>query len=187
MLERYYQELLNFCSRTLRNRDAAADIVQESYARVLAVQHSGQAVPEPRALLYRTARNLQIDQYRRSEVRGETWHAATDAEASAAELDSLMAPQATEPEEAASSAQGVNALLAAIDALPVRCREAFILHKFDGLPHSEVAERMGISRKMVEQHIKLAMEACRRCRDGLEGTPVAAPLPTLRRRKPARE
>ena len=178
MLERYYQELLNFCSRTLRNRDAAADIVQESYARVLAVQHSGQAVPEPRALLYRTARNLQIDQYR----RGEAWHAA-DAEASTAEIDSLMAPQATEPEQAASSAQGVNALLAAIDALPLRCREAFILHKFDGLPHSEVAERMGISRKMVEQHIKLAMDACRRCRDGLDG----APPPNLRRRKPARE
>ena len=185
MLERYYQELLNFCSRTLRNRDAAADIVQESYARVLAVQHSGQAVPEPRALLYRTARNLQIDQYRRSEVRGEALQ--PDAEASEAELDNLAAPEALEPDAAASSAQGVNALLAAIDALPVRCREGFILHKFDGLPHSEVAERMGISRKMVEQHIKLAMGACRRCRDGLEGVPVAAPLPTLRRRKTSPE
>lgn len=185
MLERYYQELLNFCSRTVRNRDAAADVVQESYARVLAVQHSGQAVPEPRALLYRTARNLQIDQHRRSEVRGEALH--PDAEASAAELDNLAAPQAFEPDAAASSAQGVNALLAAIDALPLRCREAFVLHKFDGLPHSEVAEQMGISRKMVEQHIKLAMDACRRCRDGLDGTPVAAPAPKLRRRKPPRE
>jgi len=185
VLERYYQELLNFCSRTLRNRDAAADIVQESYARVLAVQHSGQAVPEPRALLYRTARNLQVDQYRRSEVRGEALQ--PDAEASAAELDNLAAPQACEPDAAASSAQGVDALLAAIDALPLRCREAFILHKFDGLPHSEVAELMGISRKMVEQHIKLAMDACRRCRDALDGSPAAAPLPKLRRRKPARE
>jgi len=185
VLERYYQELLNFCSRTLRNRDAAADIVQESYARVLAVQHSGQAVPEPRALLYRTARNLQVDQYRRSEVRGEALQ--PDAEASAAELDNLAAPQACEPDAAASSAQGVEALLAVIDALPLRCREAFILHKFDGLPHSEVAELMGISRKMVEQHIKLALDACRRCRDALDGTPTAAPLPKLRRRKPARE
>jgi len=185
VLERYYQELLNFCSRTLRDRDAAADIVQESYARVLAVQHSGQAVPEPRALLYRTARNLQVDQYRRSEVRGEALQ--PDAEASAAELDNLAAPQACEPDAAASSAQGVEALLAVIDALPLRCREAFILHKFDGLPHSEVAELMGISRKMVEQHIKLALDACRRCRDALDGTPTAAPLPKLRRRKPARE
>ncbi|EJL86315.1 RNA polymerase sigma factor, sigma-70 family [Polaromonas sp. CF318] len=185
MLERYYQELLNFCSRTVRNRDAAADIVQESYARVLAVQHSGQAVPEPRALLYRTARNLQVDQYRRSEVRGEALQ--PDAEASAAELDNLAAPQACEPDAAASSAQGVDALLATIDALPLRCREAFILHKFDGLPHSEVAQLMGISRKMVEQHIKLAMDACRRCRDALDGEPAAAPLPKLRRRKPARK
>jgi len=185
VLERYYQELLNFCSRTLRNRDAAADIVQESYARVLAVQHSGQAVPEPRALLYRTARNLQIDQHRRSEVRGEALH--PDAEGWTDEIDGLAAPQASEPDAAASSAQGVDALLATIDALPLRCREAFILHKFDGLPHSEVAELMGISRKMVEQHIKLAMDACRRCRDALDGMPAAAPLPKLRRRKPAHE
>ena len=185
MLERYYQELLNFCSRTVRNRDAAADVVQESYARVLAVQHSGQAVPEPRALLYRTARNLQIDQHRRSEVRGEALQ--PDAEVSAAELDNLAAPEALEPDAAASSSQGVNALLATIDALPLRCREAFILHKFDGLPHAEVAELMGISRKMVEQHIKLAMDACRRCRDGLEGAPTSAPASQLPRRKPRRE
>ncbi|SFU77756.1 RNA polymerase sigma-70 factor, ECF subfamily [Polaromonas sp. YR568] len=184
MLERYYQELLNFCSRTVRNRDAAADIVQETYARVLAVQHSGQAVPEPRALLYRTARNLQIDQHRRNEVRGEALH--PDAETAAAELDNLAAPQAFEPDAAAASAQGVNALLAAIDALPLRCREAFILHKFDGLPHSEVAEQMGISRKMVEQHIKLAMDACRRCQD-TPGGAAAPAAPILRRRKTARE
>ena len=121
-----------------------------------------------------------------SEVCGEALH--PDAEASAAELDNLAAPQACEPDVAASSAQGVNALLATIDALPLRCREAFILHKFDGLPHAEVAEQMGISRKMVEQHIKLAMDACRRCKDALDGTPAApASTPTLRRRKPARE
>lgn len=175
VLERYYQELLNFCSRTARNRDAAADVVQESYARVLAVQHSGQPVPEPRALLYRTARNLQIDQHRRSEVRGEALQ--PDEEALSAELDSLAAPRACEPDTAAESAQAVSALLGTIDALPLRCREAFILHKFDGLPHAEVAERMGISRKMVEQHIKLAMEACRRCTGDLGFRATGASTP----------
>ena len=65
MVARYYQELLNFCWRSLRNREAAADLVQESYARVLGEA----AVREPRALLYRTARNLLVDNHRRAALR----------------------------------------------------------------------------------------------------------------------
>ena len=69
MLERYYRELLNFCARTVKNREAAKDVVQESYARVLAVQESGQPIAEPRALLHQTARRLMIDQHRRQAIR----------------------------------------------------------------------------------------------------------------------
>lgn len=167
MLERYYQELLNFFTRTALSRDAAAELVQESYARVLALQRSGQPVPEPRALLYRTARNLQVDQYRRGCIRGEG--VVPDAASPLDELDQLAAPPAFEPDTAAASGQAVTAMLATIDALPLRCREAFLLHKFDGMPHAEVAARMGISRKRVEQRIQSAMQACHRCRNAHEG------------------
>ena len=54
MLERYYRELLNFCNRAIRNSDAAADAVQETYARVLSAQQGERELLEPRALLYRT-------------------------------------------------------------------------------------------------------------------------------------
>ncbi|MET0322590.1 MAG: sigma-70 family RNA polymerase sigma factor [Duganella sp.] len=166
MVTRYYRELLNFLSRAVNNRDAAADLAQESYARVLALQHAGETIAEPRALLYRTARNLLIDRHRRDAVRG---HAA-DAEPEFDILDTLAAPAASEPETAAMSAQAVQAMLTAIDALPLRCREAFILHKFDGLPQAQVAQQMGISVTMVERHIKHAMQACRRCQQHQEGT-----------------
>jgi RNA polymerase sigma factor (sigma-70 family) len=163
VIARYYQELLNYFTRVVKDRDSAADIVQEAYARVLALQ-SGKPVSQPRALLYHTARNLVIDRHRRSETRGGGLHAIEAVE----DLDTLAGPQACEPETAAASAQTVAALLNAIDSLPLRCREAFILHRFDGLPHAEVAARMGISRKMVEQHIKLAMDVCRRCKAQLD-------------------
>ncbi|WP_205962881.1 RNA polymerase sigma factor [Pararobbsia silviterrae] len=165
MVARYYRELLNFISKTSKDRDAAADIVQESYARVLAAQQSGSTILEPRALLYRTARNLQIDAYRRSEARGD--HAEL-ADVEAAEPLALRAAPIFEPEVAASSNEHVQAILAAIGALPLRCREAFILHKFDGLPQAEVARRMGISPKTVEEHIRKAMTACRQCKDALD-------------------
>ena len=171
MLTHYYRELLNFLSRAVNDRHAAADLAQESYVRVLALQQSGEQVIEPRALLYRTARNLVIDRHRRSAVRGQGCDAGMedDGDGAADIFATLAAPAASEPETAAMSAQAVEAMLAVIAELPLRCREAFILHKFDGLSQAEVARRMGISVTMVERHIKLAMQACRRCQDAQDG------------------
>lgn len=167
VLARYYQELLNYFARTARGRDNAADLVHEAYARVLTLERSGQAIEQPRALLYRTVRNLLVDQHRRSTVRAPLPGGNND-EQLLLDVADLAAPTALGPEALAASSQGMQAMLATIDALPLRCREAFILHRFDGLSHAEVAAQMGISRKMVEQHIQRAMQACRRCRDGMD-------------------
>lgn len=169
----YYRELLRFLQGAVKDRDTAADLAQESYARLLAVQQSGEPIAEPRALLYRMARNLVIDQHRRNEVRGT--HTPLDAETAEHAAAALAAPAACEPEAAAMSSQAVQALLAAIGALPLRCREAFILHKFDGLSQAEVARYMGISVTMVERHIKLGLQACRACQEATGGASAAAP------------
>ncbi|MDA8448007.1 sigma-70 family RNA polymerase sigma factor [Paracidovorax valerianellae] len=167
MFVRYYRELLRFLQGSVKDREMAADLAQESYARVLALEQSGERIAEPRALLYRTARNLVIDQHRRHAVRGQ--HAPLDDDAFEHATQSLAAPDAFEPEAAAMSSQTVSALLAAIGALPLRCREAFILYKFDGLTQAEIARQMGISTTMVERHIQRGMQACRDCQDQLEG------------------
>lgn len=172
VLTHYYRELLNFLARAVDDRHAAADLAQESYVRVLTLQQSGQQVTQPRALLYRVARNLMIDQHRRGAVRSHDGDGADD-EADGAQA-MLAAPDVFEPETAAISRQGVEAMLAAIEQLPLRCREAFILHKFDGLSQAAVARQMDISVTMVERHIKLAMQACRRCQQQHNGNDAAS-------------
>lgn len=174
MFDRYYRELLNYFTRQVKDRDGAADIVQEAYARVLGVQQAGQPIREPRALLYRTARNVLIDQQRHNALR------VPDEDPQA--LDAMPAPAAQQPEEAYAAQQRVGRLVAAIEALPPRCREAFVLHKLDGLSHAEVAARMGISRNMVERHVMLAVLACRKGRDS--GAAAAAPSPRGREEPP---
>lgn len=155
VVARYYRELLNFCLRSLKDRAAAADVVQESYARFLSMQRAGQAIAEPRALLHQTARRLLIDGHRRAAVRDHD------------ELDTLLetqqpaAPKHAQPEEIYAYEEYATAIAHAIEALPARCREAFILNRFDGLSHQQVAERMGISRNMVAQHIMRGVLACK--------------------------
>ncbi|MDE1179370.1 sigma-70 family RNA polymerase sigma factor [Paraburkholderia sp.] len=154
MVERYYRELLRFLSRLVRDSDIAYDIAQESYVRVLALRNAGTTISDPRGLLYRTARNLVIDTHRRATVRA---HTIDELEC----IDEPAADASSQPEQQWESSRRAQALVAAIDALPPRCREAFVLHKFDGLSHSEVAERMRISRNMVEKHIIRALLTCR--------------------------
>ncbi len=168
MFERYHRELLSFLSRKVSDRHVAADLAQESYARVYASQASGAAVADPRALLYQTARNLVIDHHRHNEVRG-----AVELPESPERPAEALAPCTNEPEVALASQQGLLALVSAIDGLPPRCREAFMLNRFEGMSQVQVAERMGISVKAVEQHIKHALDACERCRAASSGTEMA--------------
>lgn len=158
MLERYYLELLNFLSRSVKDRNAATDLVQESYVRVLTAQQSGHSIRDPRALLYRTARNLVIDRHRRDAVRGLADDVSLDDEE--AGLEAVAGPTSLEPEAILASREGLAAVIKTIEALPLRCRETFILHKFDGLSYAEVAERMGVSTRTVEMQLRIAMDAC---------------------------
>lgn len=163
VVARYYRELLNFCLRSLKDRAAAADVVQESYARVLSMQRAGQAIAEPRALLHQTARRLLIDGHRRAAVRDHD------------ELDTLLetqqpaAPAHAQPEEIYAYEEYATAITQAIEALPARCREAFILNRFDGLSHQQVADQMGISRNMVAQHIMRGVLTCRAVEERMKG------------------
>ena len=157
MLERYHRELLNFLTRQVSDRDTAADLAQESFVRVLSVQSTGQAVLDMRALLYRTARNLVIDRHRRNEVRR---HDDLDA---IPDDEHPAAPHHLQPEEVLASQQVIRAYVATIEALPARCREAFVLHVFEEFSHARIAQHMGISVSMVEKHVVRGMVACKLC------------------------
>lgn len=174
MVVHYYRELLNFCLRTVKDRDAAADAAQESYARFLAIEQSKVSIAEPRALLYQTARHVMVDQYRRDRVRAhDDLHALPESEHP--EL-----PAHERPDAQLASAQAIQAYAAAIEALPPRCREAFILHVFDGLPQAQIAAHMGTSVSMVEKHIARGRLACRDCERRIAAQDPAAATPAPR-------
>ncbi|WP_344927460.1 RNA polymerase sigma-70 factor [Aquimarina addita] len=62
-----------------------------------------------------------------------------------------------EEEETAWKEQKIKDINVAIEALPPKCKQVFILHKFEHIKYKEIAEIMGISIKTVENHIGKAL------------------------------
>ena len=46
----------------------------------------------------------------------------------------------------------------AIDQMPDKCKEVFKLSRFEGLSHKQIAVRLSISTKTIENHITKAMK-----------------------------
>lgn len=140
MSERYYRDLSSFCLRVLGNPELATDVAQASYAKLRRVGHTHSTLP--RALLFDTARQL---------IRAKftpAFAGATRKAASPSTSGSFKTPEGS-------------AVLQALQRLPRRRREAFILHRFDGLAPTDIARRMGLSVQAVQQHIRCAMLVCR--------------------------
>ena len=149
----YYDELLTHVSRKVSCPTVARDIVHEAYLRIAKVD-PGQKVDNPRAFLHRIVGNLAID-YLRRETRRKSFISPTPP--SDAVSDDLPSAEAT-----LAAKQRVAQLQAIVDELPPRCREVFVMRKFEDMDHDEIAARLGISRNMVTTHIRNALLYCAR-------------------------
>ena len=162
------------CDLVRRGRESrridAADAVQDACVRALQLEVP-QTIREPARYLARVARNVLIDRSRRRHLEDALFDSSVDAELAAGGLD---------PERITSGEQTLMRVFAAIEALPPRCREAFELHRFDGLSYVGIATRMGISTSMVEKHIAEAMLRLTRSLDCPQegGDPIHAPHST---------
>lgn len=80
------------------------------------------------------------------------------------QLDTIEDLASTSPhqDDIVDAKERVQLLYEAIKDLPPKCRQVFLLYKFEELPHAEIARRLGISKNMVEKHVMKAMAHCRR-------------------------
>lgn len=124
------------------------EIGQEAIVRVLQVRDRV-AIEDPLRYLFRVARNLFVD--------AERSRARERALIDPAAGPGVKADGAADPERILAGKQRLERALAVIEDLPPRCRQAFRLHRFDGLSYAAIAREMGISPSMVEKHIAEAM------------------------------
>lgn len=133
---------------TVRDVD---DVVQESYLRIWRAR-AAHPIESARAFLFQVARRLALDFVRRERV--SPVHHVSDV------ADFPVLDPRGDVIAAVSRQEKIRLLAAAIDALPRRCREIFILRRLKCIPQKEVAARLGLSERTIEVQVLRGLQRC---------------------------
>lgn len=157
LYQRWSQPLLRMLRSRLGTRADAEDAVQQVFVQMAASARLPQAGSE-QAYLRQTASNIAIDGWRQ---RGRTRAIQTvSIESSETELTSVALGAEHDPAEHVQHRQRLDRLRQALNELPDRQRQAFMLHVIDGLTQQETAAQMGISLRMVSKHVSRGYAYC---------------------------
>ena len=138
-----YLPLGMYALRIVDNADVSEDLVQDAFMKAWLYLENGGEIGNFSSFMYRSVRNSCLSYLRdRREM-----------------LDESNIPEVGE-EEIDTSFRDAG-IWRAIDALPDKCREVFLMSKRDGLSNEEIADELGISIKTVKNQMTKAFSRLR--------------------------
>jgi RNA polymerase sigma-70 factor (ECF subfamily) len=157
LVEAYSGQVFALLTRFLGRHPGREDLVQEVFLRV--VRARDRYVPSARftTWLYRIAFNIAVNETQRGGRATASLDRARDEEG-AREVTDLRVP---DPSQGLEQKDVVDAVRAAIAALPEAQRMALVLAKYDELPYLEIAEVLGSTEKAIKSLIHRARETLR--------------------------
>lgn len=139
-LARYFQ-------RRLPGANDIEDLVQDVFLRI--VKRGDNAdLDRYEGYVFETAASVLKDRYRRRKVRAADRHLPFDPD--------LHAQTSLDPERTVLGQEALRSMTRVILQMPERTRTIFVLRRLEGLPHQEIARRLGLSLSAVEKHIQRA-------------------------------
>ena len=151
LFEDYYPMLCRIALSYIPNSEECEDIVQESFVSVWNKKIDELPEKEFAAYMVRAVKNNCISFLRKQKttilsfeeaaIHDESQHLEDDPEAETVRYDELLERL--------------------LDALPPKCRDVFLLSKLHQLKYKEIAEKLNISEKTVENHMGKALRVIR--------------------------
>jgi len=156
--ERYSDELFRHCAMRLSDRERALEITQEAFLRTWNYLSRGEEIQELRPFLYRTLKNLIVDEYRKMKTYS---------------LEGMINEEEGESVENLLPQDNSNTLEAAVDRfegkramtllaqLPDAYKEVIIMRYVDGLSPKEIAGELSESENTVSVRLHRALKKLR--------------------------
>lgn len=145
----YWQDLFMSAYNVLKDKAACEDIVQDLFLQLWQKRTTLQINTSLRAYLYTAVRYTVFRHIRTGNVRGVLFE----------DIDERIA--ANTAEQLIEQKEIYTQVARAVALLPEKCREVYKLSREEELTHKEIASRLNISTKTVENQLTIALKRVR--------------------------
>jgi RNA polymerase sigma-70 factor (family 1) len=146
----YYKALVNYAKPILKDADDAEDIVQQVFIAVWEKRSTTDIHTSLRALLYKSVHNACLNKLKQQQVRSGY----------AKEVIQLHREQGT-TEDHLQQKELQKKIEDALEQLPEQCAKIFKMSRFEHLKYQEIADKLSLSVKTVENQMGKALKIMR--------------------------
>jgi RNA polymerase sigma-70 factor (ECF subfamily) len=145
----YYTGLCAYTRRWVMDPDVAEDLVQDFFVKLWTNSSKIEITSSLKSYFFTSVKNRAINHLKHVKIKEKF-----GAQALNGFIEDYSNWEFTEPELTELIEKG-------IQKLPPRCREIFILSRFEGKDNGKIAEMLGISKRTVELQISNALKILR--------------------------
>lgn len=150
IFELYYTRLCYFADHMLNDFDLSRSLVQDVFVDFWINRKKHNVSVSLKSFLFSAVKNRALDVLKHRKVESKYLAYYTEENEGGSFRDLV---------EEAELNERINS---AIQELPRRCRDIFILSRFEELKYAEIAERLNISVKTVEMQVSIALKQLRK-------------------------
>ncbi|WP_291723239.1 RNA polymerase sigma-70 factor [Bernardetia sp.] len=151
----HYASMCRTVFRMVKDEAIAEDIVQDVFFNFWKKKDQLNITTSVAAYLKRSAANAGIDYLRKKRPTSDN---ALDIDEP---IYQHLAVDTNQSDENIRTEELSNHIETALEALPPRCKEVFMLNRFEDMSYQEVADTLGISIKTVENQMGKALKILR--------------------------
>lgn len=148
IFEDSYRNLVIQAVRLVKNSESAEDIVQDCFIKLWEKKDQLEIAGNVTAYLSKMVRNRSLDFLKKKRLQTSELNEAFQG--------------ASENEDHLVTEDLQTRIDKTIDSLPEKCRQVFVLSRFEELSYQEIADKLEISKKTVEAHISKALKSLRK-------------------------
>ena len=151
LFRKMYTELCHYALRFVKDMDVAEEVVQDLFYNYWKNKDRININTSLKSYLYQATKNRCLKVIEHNSVR----------ERYVQEIQAQQVEHSFEADQTVETEELTQIIDNTLDQLPERCRQIFIMSRFEGMKYHEIAEKLSVSIKTVEANMGKALKIFR--------------------------